>query len=342
MGLLTKEFYVKWHSNNKKWYEGKGHAFTKFKDEFEVKIEDLQNGSNISVEVECNKCGKLKKVKWKDYKKCVKEDGTYYCNNCAIVLYGSENYRKSRLKNSLSFYDWCYENLLKELADYILSRWDYELNVDRKGNMLSPKDVSYSSGGYEKQGYWFKCLDHPEHESELKSISCFTHSRRSLECKLCNSVSVTNPYLDIFLINKDDSKKYSKGSGINIPMKCPECGYEKELSFDTLVRHGFGCNKCSDGISYPNKFGFNFMEQIRKLKIIKDFKTEKSFSWLKYEYKEELHKGRIDLYFKINTKQYGVEMDGDFIQRILKCLIKLKKMLNILMMKKIDCVEKIM
>lgn len=41
MGLISKTVMVRWHSINKKWYESKGYIYTKYKDEFEVKVEDL-------------------------------------------------------------------------------------------------------------------------------------------------------------------------------------------------------------------------------------------------------------------------------------------------------------
>lgn len=49
--LLTKTILVKWNPSNRKWYESKGYIFSKWKDEFEVKVEDLTNGSHVLVNV---------------------------------------------------------------------------------------------------------------------------------------------------------------------------------------------------------------------------------------------------------------------------------------------------
>ena len=46
MGLITKEVLVSWHHANKKYYEEKGYPFTKYGDEFLVKVEDLPNSSH--------------------------------------------------------------------------------------------------------------------------------------------------------------------------------------------------------------------------------------------------------------------------------------------------------
>jgi len=310
--LITKTVIMKWHSINKEWYEDKGYIFTKYRDQFEVRVEDLQEGSNAKVDIQCDGCGELLKgIVWRSYKKYVHEDGKYYCFRCGKKLYGNKKGRLTRLQKSISFYQWCYDNLFKELADYILSRWDDELNVDKNGNKLSPKDVTFSSDGFNKKGYWFKCLDYPEHPSELKSINGFVHGQKgNLDCNQCNVIATTDPKLSLFLVNEEDSFKYSRGSGVKIPMKCPDCGYKKEMGIDTLRRQGFGCNRCGDGVSYPNKIGFNFFEQLVNIQEVNNFESEKSFDWCKFIYKNKLRKGKYDFYFELDNKKYIVEMDG--------------------------------
>jgi hypothetical protein len=311
--LISKTAMVRWSSLNKKRYEDKGYIFTKMGYEFKVKVEDLSNGSEVLVDIQCDGCDEiLSERRWDSYKKYVHEDGKYYCVKCANKLFASKKATKTKLKNSKSFYQWCYDNLFKEEADIIISRWDNDLNVDENGNKLSPKDVSYNSQGLNGKGYWFKCLDHPEHTSKLKRISNFVKGEKSLNCNQCNSISITNPELIKYLVNKEDAIKYSKGANNKILMKCSDCGYKKERSINTLLRRGFGCNKCSDGVSYPNKFGFGFLDQIKNLNIILNFQTEKTFNWLKFKFKYQLRKGFIDFYFEINGREYGIEMDGGF------------------------------
>jgi len=289
VGLITKEVIMKWHFSSKKWYIDKGFAFTKLGEEFKVKVEDLTHASSAIVDVQCDGCKEyLKPMKWLNYKKYVKEDGRYYCHKCSQT--GHKNY--------ISFYEWCYTHLSKELADWILSRWDYSLNIDENGNIISPKYVSYGSVGFNNKGYWFKCLDHPEHKSELKSIARFTYttikkgSTISLDCIMCNTISVTHQELIKFLVNKEDAYKYSVGSNKKIPMKCPDCGHEKQKSLDKLWKKGFGCECCGDGISFPEKFLFNVFEQL----LGNDFNTqlsEKTFKWCD-NYKYDFYINKID------------------------------------------------
>ena len=278
MGLITKTVIVKWHPNNKKWYESKGHVFTKWKDEFEVRVEDLSERSGALVDICCDGCGEiLKEIPWGRYKQCVHKDNKYYCILCAKILFGNEKQRETKLKNSISFYDWCYLNLSKELADYILSKWDYELNIIN-GKPITPKNVSYSSKGINGEGYWFKCLDNLEHFSELRSIKSLTSGRMAnIVCNQCNTISMTHPESIKFLVNPKDSLKHSQGSLIKLPMKCPDCGFEKSMAISTLINQGFGCNKCSDHIPYTEKFVFCVFEQLNY-----DFKTQANKTILKW------------------------------------------------------------
>ena len=276
--LLTKSVIMKWTAFKKGWYVSKGYVFTKMGDDFEVKVEDITDGSHVLVNIRCDGCGEIIiGVIWQHYIDLRHEDGKYYCHQCAMKLYAGENGRITKLQNGKSFEQWCYDNLPKRLADYILSRWDYEKNI-KNGKILSPKDIGFSSMGFNRKGYWFKCFDNPEHGSELKDVSSFTSGQTgSLDCNMCNTVATTHPHLIKYLVNIGDANKYSFGSNPKIPMKCPDCGYEKNLNFNSLVAHGFSCPRCSDGVSYPEKFFLSFLEQLHLSFKVQLSKT--TFEW---------------------------------------------------------------
>jgi len=107
MGLITKNVIMKWNGKNKKWFVLKGYIFTKIKDTFKVKVEDLMNGSEILVVVKCDckDCSTpiIKPITYRAYSKCVKEDNKYYCCYCAKKLYATSNTKKTKLKNGISF-----------------------------------------------------------------------------------------------------------------------------------------------------------------------------------------------------------------------------------------------
>ena len=56
-----------WNSRNKKRYVDLGYKFTKMKDEFKVKIDDLTDGSSATVFLICDYCGKEYTVAWQTY-----------------------------------------------------------------------------------------------------------------------------------------------------------------------------------------------------------------------------------------------------------------------------------
>jgi len=308
--LLTKEVEVTLGSKSIKWYEDKGYEVPRIKGKqkplivekgtkIKVKTEDLQEKSRVLVDVECDGCRELLiGIRWSDYTSQVKEDGKYYCVRC-----GSAGF-----KHWVSFYEWCYNNLDKDKADIIINRWNDDLNIDKDGNKLSPKDVSYASSGFNKKGYWFNCLDNIEHKPEQKRISAFTGGQKgSLDCDLCNTIFLTHPHLISFFVNKDDAHKYSFGSGEYALVKCPDCDYEKTIKISNLVNHGFGCNRCGDGVSIPEKVMINVLEQLFETFIIQLSKT--TFGWCN-NYRYDLYINRINGICECQGNQHYEETRG--------------------------------
>jgi len=314
--LLTKEVEMKWHPSNKKWYENKGYIFTKWRDGFIVSVEDLPNGSHALVDVQCDECGEiLCNMSWQEYKKYVKDDGKYYCNKCASKLFGHIKHRETSIKNGKSFYQWCYDNLSEEVANTIILRWNDDLNVDKDGNKLSPKDVSFASAGLNKKGFWFNCLDHPEHKVELKRINSLTSGKQNaINCDQCNKIAVTHPHLIKYFVNKEDAYKYSSGIKKRIPIKCSNCGYEKDISISNYINHGFGCPRCSDGIPYPEKFMLCILEQL----LDKDFVVQLSkstFSWCE-NYKYDSYINKINCIIETHGLQHYEENKSVYWQSL--------------------------
>jgi len=307
--LLTKTVKLNWHPKIKKHYEEKEYIYTKMGDEFEVKVEDLTKGSNVKVLVKCDcedcKQPYLKPMPWKRYNNYIHEDGKYYCVKCVKKLYSVEKQKITKLKNSISFYDWCYNNLSKEEADIIMLRWDYDKNIDNNGNIISPKFIGFSSNGFNRKGYWFKCLEYPEHKSELKNINTFINGIGSIKCIKCNTIHITHPEFCIFIVNKEDTYKYSHGSNEKILMRCPYCGLEKKISLNTLINSGFGCLRCSDKIPYSEKFVFKFLEQL----LNDDFQTQLSKKYFKWcnKYKYDFYTNKINGIIETHGEQHYKE-----------------------------------
>ncbi len=268
--LLSKTVKLKWHPSNKTHYVEKGYIYTKMGDEFEVKVEDLTKGSKVKVKVKCDykECSDpyLKPIKWQDYLKCVKTNNVYYCNCCATKLYGAKNSRISKLKKSKSFEQWCYDNLDIDYANEILSRWDYEKNIDKHSNIIKPNEISYGSEGFNKKGFWFKCLKHEEHRSEQKRIIDFVILKGEiLDCNQCNSFGqyLINNFgenaIKIYWSDKNIVNPFevSYGSNRKIWIKCQEKPYHEDYKiYPSNFLKGNRCSYCGNFKVHPlDSFG---------------------------------------------------------------------------------------
>ena len=118
------------------------------------------------------------------------------------------------------------------------------------------------------------------------------HILHGIGCSCCrgltvvrgiNDVSTTHPeYLEYF-VNIEDAYHVTYSSSKEVLLRCPRCGCKKYIRMDQFHKYGLGCDKCSDGISYPEKFMYSFLEQTKY-----EFVTQlgkKQLSWCdKYHY----------------------------------------------------------
>lgn len=106
------------------------------------------------------------------------------------------------------------------------------------------------------------------------------------------------PDVASLLKNPEDGYKYTAYSGQKTIFICPECGTEQHKIISNVCNQGLSCSACSDGISYPNKFARNLLNQVN----VKNIKYEWRPDWIfPYFY---------DNYFEYNNKRYILEMDG--------------------------------
>ena len=135
-------------------------------------------------------------------------------------------------------------------------------------------------------------------------------------CVGFNDIWTTNPDLGNLLANPDDGFKYMQNSNKHTDFKCPVCGYIcKDKSINQVNRDmDVRCPICKDGISYPNKFIFNSLLQIKdKLDFLdREYRPK----WCKFELKEKIRTGVYDIYLGINNKEYIIEMDGGFHEKL--------------------------
>lgn len=124
---------------------------------------------------------------------------------------------------------------------------------------------------------------------------------------LRRKIIVTNPDILVYLKDKNDAYLYPKYSPAFIDTLCPFCGYEKKYRVRDLTQGGFSCDRCGDGVSYPNKFMFCLLEQLQISFINEVTKRHEGFLWVG-DY-------RYDFYFEKDGHKYFIEMDGGFHYR---------------------------
>lgn len=174
--------------------------------------------------------------------------------------------------------------------------------VQTKHSKIKITDT-YKKNGYKY--YVYVCLDcgnkdKIREDTLTKGSGCNVCCPTSQKVvKEINSVWGTSPELVKYFVNEEDSWKYTVGSHEKVWFKCTDCGNEHLIAIRYVCKYGFNCNKCGDSISYPNKFAYELLNQ---LKI--NFETEYNPIWIKPK--------RYDFYFELGKNKYILEMDGEW------------------------------
>lgn len=99
--LVQNQFLkVKWHHKNRSWYESKGYIFTKYKEEFSVKVEDLNPTTHDEVSVICDVCGK---VIQRSYRRYLRERDEEFGDTCISC----KKEKQARTNKEKYGVDWC-------------------------------------------------------------------------------------------------------------------------------------------------------------------------------------------------------------------------------------------
>lgn len=148
------------------------------------------------------------------------------------------------------------------------------------------KLLSSYRGYYEQILIDFNCSHQPSWVNAGnygKNQGCPICSNKRI-IKGVNDVATTHSHLVKYFVNIEDAYTHSYGSHNLILCRCPDCGFEKEMRVYEIVIYDFICDKCSDKITYPNKFMWGVLEQL-KLLGYKDicFYRELSPQWCRFK-----------------------------------------------------------
>ncbi len=229
-----------------------------------------------------------------------------FCNGNLIIKYLD----KTNYKISIRSFTNC---RLGKLLGVLTNEFKIEIGSNLKDNNrnLVIIDREYRKGKGKKSGnpkyYKYKCNICGWNEG-WKSESSLLYG---IGCSCCcgrvvvegiNDISTTEPWMvKYFQGGYDEAKSYSRTSKEIIYPVCPDCGRIKinPMRIDSIYRYKSINCICGDVISYPEKFMFNLLEQ---LKI--EFEYQYSPQWIKPK--------KYDFYFRIRDDKYIIEADGEW------------------------------
>lgn len=191
-------------------------------------------------------------------------------------------YDLKRAKNSfLNFINELNKRGDELIGDYTMSHKDTTIKFHKCGHstLLSPKGYVYNGNG-----------------------CAVCHGRQILIGY--NDVATTHPHLVKYFVNIEDAYAHTAMSGKKVMMKCPHCDFKKEMFINTLTSQGFGCNRCGDGISYPEKVVMNVLENLDI-----NFKFQFEFDDYKQQYKYDFHLTDLNTIIEINGEQHYYYLD---------------------------------
>ena len=209
-----------------------------------------------------------------------------------------EKAHTSKIKN-LMFDDLLYE------PDYFYKVGDI---VNEKLEIVKHCQIQRKTTNTKRKAYLCRCLkdgcEFTIEEFDLKNgHGCPVCSNTKI-IKGINDIGTTNPELVNLFVNENDAYCYSRSSDIKVDVKCPFCGTIKTMRIAELTKCGYvTCEKCSDGVSYPNKFAHELFLQLSDQ--YSEYESEYSPEWA--------GKLRYDNYIKLlDGEKIIVEMDGGY------------------------------
>jgi transposase len=274
LAILEKEVPIRITGKEVKYYEDFGYTIPKkltknglvkydLREPFIVQTKDLLKNSHVKVTKVCDICEKH--ITNQPYGYIVnsrnKTDGKDRCKDC------SYQYKAEKRRNNVT-YEKSIEYFALHHGTHLLGEWSHK-------NNKKPSEISFGSNHICK---WI-C---PDCGSEYE-MSAIARTSGKNNCPYCagkrvnetNSLWTTHPHIAKLLKEKNLGHQITAGSDKKVCFTCPNCHYEiNNKGIDKTVRFGLSCPKCSDGISYPEKFMYNALLQIGL-----DFNYQQSFKW---------------------------------------------------------------
>ena len=199
-------------------------------------------------------------------------------------------------------------------------KYDYIYNIgeeiiDERRNLIitnrsKVKGYIKSSPNTNIKVYTCLCLKCGDNNVKISE----SHLKEGRGCPTCrglkivkgiNDIPTTAPWMvDYFQGGYEEASKYTNNSNKKIYPKCPYCGRIslKQYKINKIfTRHGFSCN-CSDGISYPEKFISEFLNELN-IDYISQASTN-VLKWLNINIRYDFYIPDKNIIIEANGKQH--------------------------------------
>ena len=147
-----------------------------------------------------------------------------------------------------------------------------------------------------------------------QAVRPYSYIHRGVRCSVCSHNKIV-PYInDVYTLRPDMLKYFANindaigiavYSNKEIDFICPSCGTIKKSTMRDVIKHGFSCHVCGDGISAPEKFMENILIQLNI-----DFEIHKYPDWGYYILDGTQKRAQYD--FVLEDRKLIIEMDGIF------------------------------
>lgn len=164
--IVENTVKMTWNGRNKRHFVTKGYEYTKQRDEFIVKVNDLQPTSHAIIKVACDNCNKPNSITYRDY--LTRKYNEYLCSNCANEKYGINTRHRIHIAKGNSLGKWGVKNIH---PDFIKNYWSNE-------NSCSPFDLAYGCD----ESIYIKC---PNNIHEDYSTTPYRFAFRTHNCPEC-------------------------------------------------------------------------------------------------------------------------------------------------------------
>ncbi len=186
---------------------------------------------------------------------------------------------------------------LSELLGKVTKQYKYnigEIIETKTGKIQILNQIRMPHKKGSQKGYCYKCLidfnidkitESNLYNGQQGCNVCSNPSQKVL--KGVNDLWTTHPKTAKLLKYPEQGYELSFGSAKLEIFICLDCGYEKSYYIDTAIRYGISCPRCSDGLSYPNKFIRAFLDQVNE-----EYTPEYSPDWAFIEHNNPKIEGK--------------------------------------------------